>query len=84
MNNVHISESLKNFLFDLDYFITSYENVLYVFNYQDLELLTDKEIILSIANFKLKIVGSDLTIKKMTKKELKIIGTIMKLEYVYD
>lgn len=84
MNNVHISESLKNFLFDLDYFITSYENVLYVFNYQNLELLTDKEIILSIANFHLKITGSDLTIKKMTKKELKIIGTIMKLEYVYD
>ena len=50
MNNLHIKDNLKNFLYDLDNFITIYDNNFHVFNYQKLDKLNDKEIIFSLEN----------------------------------
>ena len=84
MKNLHFKEYFKNFLFDLDNFISLYENHLHVFNYKKLEKLSDKEIIIIIDNKKVKVIGSNLNIKQMTKQELLINGLILKVEFIYE
>lgn len=84
MKNLHFSEYFKNFLYDLNDFITIYDNNLHVFNYSKLNKLSDKEIILIINNKKILIVGDNLKIKQMTKQELLIMGKILKVEFTYE
>lgn len=84
MKNLHFKDTLTNFLFDLDDFITIYDNSLHVFNYKKLNKLSDEEIILSLNNRKIIIKGNYLKIKQMTKQELLINGKIMKVEFLYE
>jgi len=84
MKNLHFKESFKNFLFDLENFITIYENTLHVFNYEKLNKLSETEIIIKIKNKLLKIEGINLKIKQMTKQELLVNGTILKVEFIYE
>ena len=48
MKNLHFKDTFKNFLFDLENFITIYDKHLHVFNYQKLDKLSEKEIDLII------------------------------------
>ena len=84
MKNLHFRENFKKFLYDLDNFITIYENNLHVFNYEKLEKLSDIEIVIIINNRKLKINGTNMKIKQMTKQELLINGIILKVEFLYE
>lgn len=84
MNNLHIRDNLKNFLYDLSDFITIYENNFHVFNYQKLDKLSDSEIIFTLKSVKIKINGIFLKIKQMTKQELLITGKITKVEFSYE
>lgn len=84
MKNLHFRESFKNFLFDLEDFITIYENHLHVFNYEKLNKLSETEIILSFNKMKVVINGDSLKIKQMTKQELLINGKILKVEFNYE
>ena len=84
MKNLHFRDSFKNFLYDLENFITIYENNLHVFNYEKLDKLSDTEIIIIINNKKLKISGTNMKIKQMTKQELLINGNILKVEFLYE
>ncbi len=84
MNNLHFKEFFKNFLFDLDNFITIYDDTLHVFNFNKLNKLSDTEIVLTINNKIVKIEGENLKIKQMTKQELLIKGTLKKVEFKYD
>ena len=62
---LNIKNTIIDFLYDKNYFITMYENFLYIYNFQEIITLTNELIMLSIENFKIKITGSDLTIKKI-------------------
>lgn len=84
MKNLHFKESFKNFLFDLENFITIYDNHLHLFNYLKLNKLSEAEIIISFDKFKLIISGISLKIKQMTKQELLINGKILKVEFNYE
>ncbi len=84
MKNLHFRDNFKNFLYDLDDFITIYENHLHVFNYQKLSKLSDTEIVLIIPKTEVIITGVNLKIKQMTKQELLINGKIMKVEFKYE
>lgn len=84
MKNLHFKDTFKNFLFDLDNFITLYENTLHVFNYEKLEKLSNEEIIIKIKDKKIKINGINLGINQMTKQELLINGSILKVEFIYE
>ena len=75
MNNLHFKEYFKNFLYDLNDFITIYENTLHVFNYDKLNKMSDKKILIN---------GENLKIKQMTKQELLINGKILKVEFIYE
>ena len=84
MKSLHFREYFNNYLFDLEDFITIYENHLHVFNYQKLNKLSDTEIILKQENKSIIIAGNNLKIKQMTKQELLIIGSIIKVEFKYE
>lgn len=85
MKNLHFKENFKKFLYDLDNFITLYENNLHVFNYAKLDKLSEDEIIIIIDNYKkIRILGSKLNVKQMTKQELLINGLILKVEFSYE
>lgn len=84
MKNLHFRDSLKNFLFDLDNFITIYENSLHVFNYKKLDKLSDNEIIILLEDKFINIKGKNMKIKQMTKQELLIKGVILKVEFLYE
>ena len=74
---LHLKENLINFLYDLDYFITIYDNYIHIFNYKELISLSDTKIILKMPNFTLEIKGNNLFITKMLKNELLIKGNIL-------
>lgn len=84
MKNLHFRESFKNFLYDLENFITIYENNLHVFNYEKLEKLSDTEIVIILLDKTLKISGINMKIKQMTKQELLINGVFLKVEFLYE
>lgn len=83
MKSLHFKDSFKNFLYDLDSFISLYENHCHVFNYQKLNKLSETEIDLTVENKIVKISGVNLKIKQMTKQELLINGQILKVEFEY-
>ena len=80
---MNIKDTLVNFLYDKDYFITIYENYIHVFNYKKLISLTSKLIVLEMNKFNLEIKGSELFITKMSKNELLIKGYITKVGLNY-
>lgn len=84
MINLHINENLKNFIYDLNNYIAIYDNSLYVFNYQDLMLISKTNIILRFNNYKIEIEGINFKINKMTKQELKIVGKINNMRFIYE
>ena len=81
---MHIKENLVNFLYDKKYFITLYDEFIYVFNYQELTNLSEKEIILKMPNFNLCIIGENLYVTKLLPNEILIKGTIKKVGKTYE
>lgn len=81
---MHIKDNLINFLYDKEYYIAIYEEYIYVFNYQLLDLLTNELIILVIKNFKLEIHGNNLFITKMLPNEILIKGNVDKVGFIYE
>jgi len=81
---LNIKNTIIDFLYDKNYFITMYENFLYIYNFQEIITLTNELIMLSIENFKIKITGSDLKIKKINSSELLIEGNIISIGKIYE
>lgn len=81
---LNIKNTIIDFLYDKNYFITMYENFLYIYNFQEIITLTNEFIMLSIENFKIKITGSDLKIKKINSSELLIEGNIISIGKIYE
>ena len=81
---LNIKNTIIDFLYDKNYFITMYENFLYIYNCQEIIRLTNELIMLSIENFKIKITGSDLKIKKINSSELLIEGNIISIGKIYE
>lgn len=81
---LNIKNTIMDFLYDKKYFITMYENYLYIYNFQEIITLTNELIMLSIENFKLKITGNDLKIKKINSSELLIEGNIISIGKIYE
>ena len=69
---MHIKDTLINFLYDKEYFISIYDNFIHVFNYKDLISLTNKLVILKLDKFKLEI------------KEILIRGVIKNVGINYE
>ncbi len=81
---MHIKDTLINFLYDKDYFISIYDTYIHVFNYKDLVSLTSKLIVLKMNRFILEIKGEDLFITKMIPNEILIKGVIKNVGITYE
>ena len=81
---MHIKDNLTNFLYDQNYYIAMYDNYLYVFNYLNLDLLTNKKIVLKLEKFKLLIKGENLFISKLLPQEIFIKGKIENIGIDYE
>lgn len=81
---MHIKDTLVNFLYDKEYFISIYNNFIHVFNYKELISLTSKLVILKLDKFKLEIKGEDLFITKMVSNEILIRGVIKNVGINYE
>mgnify|MGYP000023715205 FL=1 len=81
---MHIKDTLVNFLYDKEYFISIYDNFIHVFNYKELISLTSKLVILKLDKFKLEIKGEDLFITKMVSNEILIRGVIKNVGINYE
>lgn len=73
---MHLYKTMKNFLMDFDYYIDIYEEKIHVFNYIDIEKLTDTEIILAMPSFTLTLKGISFVVKRLEKREILIEGTL--------
>ena len=81
---MHIKDTLINFLYDKEYFISIYDTYIHVFNYKDLVSLTSKLIVLKMNKFILEIKGDDLFITKMMPNEILIKGRIKNVGITYE
>ncbi len=77
-------EILKNYLKSEEYYIILYSNFIYIYNYQEIIKFTDTFISLKLEKIKVNILGTNLLITKLEKKELLIKGNILKVEKVYE
>lgn len=80
---MHVKDTLINFLYDKEYFITMYNNYVYIFNYLSILELSREVIILKLSKFNLRIEGNNLYIKKLLSKELLIEGLIKNVGITY-
>ena len=81
---MHIKDTLLNFLYDKDYFISMYDKYVHVFNYKKLVYIKEDVIKLDMEYFSFIIKGSSLFIVKMAKNEILIKGSIQGLSKVYE
>ena len=77
-------EIFKNYLNKENYYIIIYSNYIYIYKYINIIKFTDTNICLELDKFKVNILGKDLLITKLEKKELLIKGIIMKVEKIYE
>lgn len=83
MKELHFRDNFKNFLYDLDEFISLYDNNIHIFNYRKLNKINEKEIIVSFDKMTVNICGDNLKLKQMTKQELLINGSIQEIKFSY-
>jgi sporulation protein YqfC len=84
MKSLQFRNNIRDFLFDLDEFITIYDNYFHVFNYNKLNKLSENKIVFNLNNKTVILTGNNLKIKQMTKQELLITGDILKVEFNYE
>jgi len=73
---MHLYKTIKNFLFDQDYFVDIWKNYTHVYGIVDIIELNEKRVVLLLENFKLQIIGKDFRVLKLTKNEILIEGTL--------
>lgn len=81
---MNIKNNLINFLYDKNYFISIYEDYIYVYNYIELINIGSEKIEFKVNDFKLVIIGEKLVLTKMLKNEVLIKGKLMKIGINYE
>lgn len=81
---MNIINSLRNFINDQDYYIATYNNSLYIYNYNLILIIKDNLMEIKFLSFILEITGNNLKITKMSNNELLIEGIIKNVRYIYE
>lgn len=76
---MHLYKTMKNFLFDQEYFIDIWEDYIHVFGIIDIELLEEYKIILVLEKFSFIIEGLQFRVLKLTKNEILVQGVLEKV-----
>lgn len=73
---MHLTNKVRTFLIDQNYYIDIYDHFVHVFHYIDILKLQDEEIILQMDEFKLIIKGANFRVKRLENREILISGTL--------
>lgn len=73
---MHIYNTIKNFLYDKNYYIAQYDNKIYCCNIKKIIFLSKEKVTLKLENKKIDINGDNLIVEKLTKEEILITGNI--------
>ncbi len=73
---MHLTNKVRSFLIDQNYYIDIYDHFVHVFQYIDILKLQDEEIILQMDEFKLIIKGANFRVKRLENREILISGTL--------
>lgn len=81
---MNIRNTMLNFLYDKDYFISLYENHIHIYNYEELIDINETHVIFKFTNFTLNIDGDSLFITKLLPNEVLIKGHIQNVGFNYE
>ena len=81
---MNIRNTLLNFLYDKEYFISLYDKYIHVYNYQEIVDINESKVILKFSNFFLVIDGNNLIIRKLLENEVLIEGIIWNVGFNYE
>lgn len=76
---MYLTEKVRKFLIDKNYYIDIYEDKIHVFHYIDILKLQDEEIILQMEEFKLTIKGANFRVSRLENREILISGVLESL-----
>lgn len=74
-------ENIKNFLEDKKSKLIILDNTIYISNYNDIKSFDSNKFILIIENKQIILNGKNITIKKLSKDEILINGSIQNIEF---
>ena len=81
---LHLKDTIKNFIYDQNYYISLFNGGIYLYNYLEMKDFKDDYIYFIFEEFKLEIFGDSFSIQNMLKKELYITGIIKDIKIYYE
>lgn len=78
---MHVWDSIKNFLYDKENFIATFDNKIYIYGIEKVQNITKDKLTLYLKDKKIKIVGSNLKILKCDKSEILLNGDFKGIWY---
>ena len=79
-----IIDRLKNGYRNKSYFISAYDNSIYLINYKEILNISDTTIMVRFNNFKLLIKGKDFRIIRKSNIDLEIKGIVSNMEMIHE
>lgn len=81
---MRLTNQVRSFLIDRDYYVDIYENKIHVFHYIDILKLHDEEIILQMENFKIRFKGTEFRVQKLVNGEILVSGKLLEMSFIYE
>lgn len=81
---MHLKDNILNFVCDTKYYISFYDSTLHLFNYKNIENISDNQINISFNEFKVTIQGQDFMLKKLKQNEVLIVGIVKDMHIKYE
>ena len=78
---MHLYKTIKNFLYNKDYFIDCWASFIHVYGFLDIEILKEDKILLVLPNFKLELCGTQFRVVKLSKNEILIEGELTEMRF---
>ena len=76
---MHLTNRVREFLIDQNYYIDIYDHHIHVFHYVDVITLNSTDIVLQMDGFVLKIKGTNFRVQKLETHEILVCGTLESL-----
>lgn len=78
---MHLTNRVREFLVNQNYYIDIYDNHVHVFHYIDVLTLEEEKIVLQMDSFQLHLKGKNFRVKQLEKQEILITGILESLVF---
>lgn len=76
---MHLYKTIKNFLFDQEYFIDLWGNNIHVYGFLDILTLQENKASFRLEKFEVEFLGENFRVLKLTKNEILLQGTLKEM-----